>query len=50
MAYVFNDPQAWDKMSPSSPDQTLQDAHERDVMMTTGTLFPAITPQAVQRS
>lgn len=49
MAYVFNDPHAWDKMSQSSRDRTLQDAHEWDVMMTTGTLFPAITRQAVQR-
>lgn len=49
MAYVFNDPKAWDKMSESSRGQTLKDAHEWDVMMTTGTLFPAITPQAVQR-
>lgn len=49
MAYVFNDPHAWDKMSQSSRDHTLQDAHEWDVMMTTGTLFPAITPQTVQR-
>jgi non-heme chloroperoxidase len=49
MAYVFNDPHAWDKMSQSSRDHTLQDAHEWDVMMTTGTLFPAITRQAVQR-
>jgi pimeloyl-ACP methyl ester carboxylesterase len=48
MAYVFNDPHAWDKMPQSSRDQTLQDAHEWDVMLTTGTLFPAITPQAVQ--
>jgi pimeloyl-ACP methyl ester carboxylesterase len=49
MAYVFNDPPAWDEMSQSSRDHTLQDAHEWGVMMTTGTLFPAITPQAVQR-
>jgi non-heme chloroperoxidase len=49
MTYVFNDPHAWDKMSQSSRVQTLQDAHEWDVMMTTGTLFPAITRQAVQR-
>lgn len=49
MAYVFSDPHAWDKMSQSSRDHTLQDAHEWDVMMTTGTLFPGITPQAVQR-
>jgi pimeloyl-ACP methyl ester carboxylesterase len=49
MAYVFNDPQAWDKMPQSARDQTLRDAHEWDVIMTTGTLFPAITPQVVQR-
>ncbi len=49
MAYVFNDPHAWDKMSQSSRDHTLQEAHEWDVMMTTGTLFPAITSKAVQR-
>ena len=49
MAYVLNDPHAWDNMSQSSRDHTLRDAHEWDVMMTTGTLFPAITPEAVQR-
>ena len=49
MAYVFNDPNAWDKMSQSSRDQTLKDAHEWDVMMTSGTLFPPIRPQALQR-
>ena len=48
MAYVFNDPRAWDKMPQSSREQTLRDAHEWDVMMTRGTLFPAITPQAIQ--
>jgi pimeloyl-ACP methyl ester carboxylesterase len=49
MAYVFNDPHAWDKMSQSSRDETMRDAHEWDMMMTTGTLFPVITPQAIQR-
>ena len=49
MAYVFNDPHAWDNMSQSSRDHTLQDAREWDVMMTSGTLFPVIPPQAVQR-
>ena len=49
MAYVFNDPQAWDKMPQSDRDHTLRDAHEWEVMMTAGTLFPAITPQVVQR-
>jgi pimeloyl-ACP methyl ester carboxylesterase len=49
MAYVFNDPHAWDHMSQSSRDHTLQDAHEWDVMMTSGTLFPVIPPRAVQK-
>jgi pimeloyl-ACP methyl ester carboxylesterase len=49
MAYVFNDPHAWDKISQSGRDQTLRDAHEWDVIMTAGTLFPAITPQVVLR-
>jgi len=49
LAYVLNDPHAWDDMSQSSRDHTLQDAREWDVMMTSGTLFPAITPQEVQR-
>jgi pimeloyl-ACP methyl ester carboxylesterase len=46
--YVFNDPRAWDKMSPSSRSQTMRDAHEWDVMMTTGTLFPAISEAKVR--
>jgi pimeloyl-ACP methyl ester carboxylesterase len=48
-AYVFDDPHAWDKMSQSSRDHTLKDAHEWDVMVPSGTLFPAINPRAVQR-
>ena len=47
--YVFNDPQAWDKMSQTSREHTLRDGHEWDVMMTTGTLFPTITPREVQK-
>jgi pimeloyl-ACP methyl ester carboxylesterase len=42
-------PTRGNKMSQSSRDHTPQDAHEWDVMMTTGTLFPPITWQAVQR-
>src|SRR5262245_2621871 len=49
MAYVFNDPHAWDKMPQSNRENTLRDAHEWDVMMAAGTLFPAIAPQVVQR-
>ena len=47
--YVFNDPQAWDRMSQTSREHTLRDGHEWDVMMTTGTLFPTITPREVQK-
>jgi pimeloyl-ACP methyl ester carboxylesterase len=48
MAYVFNDPQAWDKMSDSARQETLRDAREWDVMMTKGTLFPDIEPEAIR--
>ncbi len=47
--YVFNDPNAWEKISPSSREQTMRDAHEWDVMMTSGTLFPVIEPQAIRK-
>lgn len=47
--YVFNDPHAWDKMTRAARDETLRDAHEWDVMMGTGTLFPPIEPRAIRR-
>ena len=47
--YVFNDPHAWDKMPDSARVATLRDAHEWDVMMTTGTLFPNIEPSTIRR-
>lgn len=47
--YVFNDPRAWDKFSVSSKRATMLDAHEWDVMMTQGTLFPKIDQGAVAR-
>jgi non-heme chloroperoxidase len=49
MAYVFNDPGAWDRMSDSSRKETLRDAREWDVMMTTGTLFPDIEPRTIRK-
>jgi pimeloyl-ACP methyl ester carboxylesterase len=49
MAYVFNDPRAWAKMPEDSRRETLRDAHEWDVMMTTGTLFPEIDPRAIRK-
>jgi non-heme chloroperoxidase len=47
--YVFNDPHAWDKMPEPARQETLRDAHEWDVMMTTGVLFPAIEPLMIRR-
>jgi pimeloyl-ACP methyl ester carboxylesterase len=47
--YVFNDPHAWDKMSESSRQETLRNAHEWDVMMTTGILFPDISPPTIRK-
>lgn len=49
MAYVFNNPHAWDEMPASSREETLRDAHEWDVMMTSGTLFPPIEPSAIRK-
>ena len=47
--YVFNNPQAWANFSESDRADTLRDAHEWDVMMTSGTLFPYIDPAAIRR-
>lgn len=46
--YVFRSPRAWQDMPPSSRVATLADAHEWDVMMTRGTLFPQITAEQVR--
>lgn len=47
MDYVFNDPHAWANMSARDRGDTMKDVHEWDVIMTKGTLFPEITPQAI---
>jgi pimeloyl-ACP methyl ester carboxylesterase len=47
--YVFNDRHAWNKMPESSREQMLRDAHEWDVMMTTGILFPNIEPRMIRK-
>src|SRR5215469_6186825 len=47
--YVFNDPHAWTGMSQAARDETLRDAHEWDVMMTTGILFPDIAPGTIRK-
>jgi pimeloyl-ACP methyl ester carboxylesterase len=49
LSYIFNDPQAWEKIPQSGRQQMLRSAREWDVMMTTGTLFPDITPREVRK-
>ena len=46
--YVFANPQAWEDFSPSSRAETLRDAHEWEVMLPRGTLFPRIAPDEVR--
>lgn len=45
--YVFADARAWQTMSVAAKTQTMRDAREWEVMMTTGTLFPNLDPQAL---
>jgi len=47
--YVFNNPHAWNNISKSSHEETLRDAREWDVMLTTGTLFPDIEPETIRK-
>jgi pimeloyl-ACP methyl ester carboxylesterase len=49
LAYVLDDPQAWDKMPPPARQETLSNVHEWEVMMTTGELFPELDPEAVRK-
>ena len=46
--YCAGDPQRWTKMSPQSRAEILKDAHEWDVMLTAGELFPEVAPEAVR--
>jgi non-heme chloroperoxidase len=48
LAFVLNDPLAWDRMPEAARRETLANAHEWEVMMTTGELFPDLDPQAVR--
>lgn len=48
MSYVFDDPRAWDDLPERARRETLRDAKEWDVMMTTGTLFPEVSPAEVR--
>ena len=46
--YVYRDPAKWSSISSKDRAETMKDAHEWDVMMTSGTLFPTISPEAVR--
>jgi pimeloyl-ACP methyl ester carboxylesterase len=46
--YVFADPHAWHGFSLADKAETIRDAHEWDVVMTAGELFPEITPDQVR--
>jgi pimeloyl-ACP methyl ester carboxylesterase len=46
--YVFNDPHAWAHFSPRSRADTMRDAHEWDVMMKSGVLFPPTSPREIR--
>jgi len=47
IGYLSGDPQTWDKMPDAARQDMLKHAHEWDVMMTTGDLFPELDPAAV---
>jgi pimeloyl-ACP methyl ester carboxylesterase len=46
--YVLDDPNAWQKMPQDAHKDMLAHAHEWDVMMTSGELFPKIESQAIR--
>jgi pimeloyl-ACP methyl ester carboxylesterase len=49
MNYVFNNPSAWRTTSAANRSAEMRNAQEWRVMMTTGTLFPAVDPHAIQK-
>ena len=48
MDFVLDDPDAWDNMPDAARQDMLNHAHEWDIMMTSGELFPDLDPQAVR--
>jgi pimeloyl-ACP methyl ester carboxylesterase len=46
--YVLDDPGAWDKFTPEARQDSIDHAHEWDIMMTTGILFPELDPAVVR--
>jgi pimeloyl-ACP methyl ester carboxylesterase len=49
MDSVLHDPHAWDNTPDAARQDMLNRAHEWDIMMTTGKLFPDWGPQAVRK-
>lgn len=47
--YLSNDPKAWEKWPEEARQDTLKNAHEWDVMLTEGELFPDLKPEQVKR-
>ncbi len=47
--YLSNDPKGWDKWPEEARRDTLKNAHEWDVMLTEGELFPELKPEAIQK-
>lgn len=47
--YVLDDPKAWEEMPENAHQDMLDHAHEWDVMMTTGELFPVLEPRTVRK-
>jgi pimeloyl-ACP methyl ester carboxylesterase len=47
--YVLDDPEAWQKIPERGRQSMLDHAHEWDIMMTTGELFPVIEPQTIRK-
>ena len=47
--YLSNDPKGWEKWPGEARQDTLRNAHEWDVMLTEGELFPDLRPEAVQK-
>ena len=47
--YLSGDPGAWSKWPEEARQGTLANAHEWDVMLTEGELFPDLKPEAVQK-
>jgi pimeloyl-ACP methyl ester carboxylesterase len=47
--YLSNDPSGWEKWPEEARQDALKNAHEWDVMLTQGELFPDLKPEQVER-